>query len=222
MIRLTSVLATALIIILGGSVVNADEIGLGAGTGGMEFGPDGSGGLDVSSPGGIVISSPLATFQSPTGSVVDSGSAIFGPFIGAMTGPETGGVFYFTSISPVSFQYTGTTDSLAGTITWVGVKDNGNTPQFDVGSTLLVTSAAGDPAFLADFPVGSHSEIDMTLSLQDSLSYIAAQPYEFVEDDEFLSGKIVPETSPVPEPNMLTLLAVAMFGLAWLRFKSVI
>jgi hypothetical protein len=220
--KLISTLAIALIISLNGGVVNADEIGLGAGTGGMEFGPNGSGGLDVSSPAGIVIAAPLATFQSPTGTVVDSGSASFSSFLGATTGPESGGVFMFTSISPVTFQYTGAVDSLTGTVTWAGIKDNGTTPEFDVGSTLLVTSSTGDPTFLADFPVGSLAEIDITISLEDSLSYVAAQPYEFVEDDEFSSGKIVPNTSSVPEPNMLIPLAVAMLGLVWLRFKSVI
>jgi hypothetical protein len=193
------------------SAANADMIGIGGATGSITFTSNGDGTISFSTAG-FNSASPLATFQHPTGVPQDFGSATFSAMSGA-TGLESGGLFPITSGGTETVSYTGTTDSLSGTVTWPDIKDGTTSPQFDVNAFLTVGSRSGDATFLSDFPVGSKAEIDFTVTVPTTLTDLAGMPRGATVVGSFSSGEIVPD---VPEPASLTLLGSALFGLGML------
>jgi PEP-CTERM motif len=203
--------------LLWASATNADEIGISGAAGSITFTSNGTGTINFSTTG-FTVSSPLATFQSPNGTVLSFGNAAFGPMSG-MAGPEGSGLFPITSLTPSTgetFSYTATTpagDALTGTVTWPDIKDDTTSPQFDVNAVLKVASSSGDPTFTGDFPVGSTAEIDMTVSVPETLTTLAGQPGGTQIFGSFSSGEVV---DTVPEPASLTLLGTALVGLGLL------
>jgi hypothetical protein len=204
--------ATAMYVGLSG-IALADEIGLGGATGSISFTSVGNGTLTFSTSG-FTVSAPLATFQSPKGTVLSSGTATLGAMSGT-TGTDVGGIFTLSPSVSESFSYTATspagTDALTGTITWVGIKDGTSTPSFDVNSFLTVATVAAtsSAAFKADFPVNGTSEIDFTLNANPTLAALALASAGTTEALSFSSGEVV----PTPLPATLPLLATGLVGL---------
>lgn len=196
----------------------ADEIGISGASGSITFTSNGNGTLNFST-GGFATASPLATFQSPTGTPQDSGSASFGAMSGS-TGTESGGVFSITSGGSETFTFTSTSDSdtLTGTVNWNGIKDNTTSPQFDVNSTLLVTAVAGDSTFTNDFQVGTSHQIDFTITGSTTLTALAGTAKGNTATYTFSSG----EVSAVPEPGTLVLFGSGLISLAGLMRRKLL
>ncbi len=191
------------------SEAHADQIGVGGATGSITFKSLGGGTLSFSTTGFTALT-PLATFQSPDGNPVDTGTATYGSMSGT-TGAEAGGVFSILSGGTETFTYTSKTDSdkLTGTVSWQGIKDNTKTPQFDVNSILVIKSSSGDSAFTSDFPVGGRAQIDFTIKGAITLTTLAAEKVGSTSKYQFSSG----ETNGVPEPSSLVLFGIGLIGL---------
>ena len=205
-------------LLLSASVANADMIGIGGATGSITFTSNGNGTVNFSTAG--FTSTGLTSFQSPTGVLQDTGNGLLGSMSGT-AGPESGGVFPISSLTPATgetFSYTttsaGATDTLTGTVIWPDIKDNTTSPQFDVNALLHIATSAGSPTFKGDFSVGGTAEIDFAVSLRTTLTTLAAEPAMSTATGSFSSGEIVP--SSVPEPASLMLLASALVGAGWL------
>ncbi len=210
-VALTSMVSLAL-----PSGARADQIGLGGANGTITFTSNGDGTLSFST-GGFTVSFPLATFQSPNGTVQDAGSAILGPMNGG-TGLESNGDFSITSGGTENFNFSSTTDAdaLSGTITWAGIKDDTTTPMFDISSFLNIASSSGDPQFTTDFPVGRLAEIDMTISGPTTLTALADGSAGTKGTYNFSSG----ELHAVPEPATFILLGAGLLALGLIGFRK--
>ena len=220
--RLCLALAVVAVVALAAlpQIARADEIGIGGAAGTISFTSNGDGTLSFSTSG-FTAGSPLATFQSPTGTPQDSGGATFGAMSGT-TGVESLGIFPLTGVTE-SFTFTSGTDSdvLAGTITWVGIKDGTTSPQFDVNSTLSVTSVSGDSTFVNDFPKGSTAEVDFTIANPTSgltLTDLAGKTAGTSESFSFSAGQV----TPVPEPGTLALFGSGLIGVAGLIRRKLV
>ena len=151
--KLPTGLALSAGLLLWASAANADMIGIGGGLGSMTFTSNGDGTISFSTAG--FTSTGLTTFQSPTGTLQDTGNSTLGAMSGS-TGVEVGNIFPITSGGVETFFYASTmnSDMMSGTVTWPYIKDGTTSPQFDVNAVLTVTSSSGDATFTGDFPGG--------------------------------------------------------------------
>jgi hypothetical protein len=101
----------------------------GGSAGTVTFTNNGGGTIGFSTLG---FTSSSAAFQSPSGTTLLTGTLAWGAMSGT-TGTESAGIF---PISPgvtetITYTATGVTGSMTATITWLGIKDGTDTPQFD-------------------------------------------------------------------------------------------
>jgi hypothetical protein len=208
------------------SIAHADEINLGGASGSITFTSNGNGTVSFTTSG---FTTPgLASFQSPNGTELSSGSFTLGAMTGTM-GPESDGIFDVTIGGVESFTYTATvgygsnasanaTDKLTGTVDWNGVKDGTSTPQFDDDSELAIATSVGSSTFTNDFktPIPGMAEIDFTVNLSSStLTTLAGESAGTQLTGTFSSG----EVTPVPEPVSLILFGSGLIGLGAARLR---
>jgi hypothetical protein len=199
------------------AAAHADEIGIAGASGSITFTSNGNGTLSFTTAG--FTATGTASFQSPSGTVVATGSASYGA-MGASTGTESGGVFPITPPVTESFTYSDTSgDSLSGTITWPAIRDNTTSPSFDVNALLSIATSSGSSTFTKDFPVGGSVETDFTLSGTVTLASLAAMSAGSAATFSFSSGQVsAAPVSVVPEPSSLVLFGIGVLGFGfWAR-----
>jgi hypothetical protein len=209
---LTAVSAFALLSLV--PPAHADLIDLTAGTGNVTFTSDGNGMLSVSSAGFTGATTGDANFQMPTGIIVANGTFSLGALSGT-TGTESGGVFPFSATEAFSYS-DAAGDSLTGTITWAGIKDNTLVPEFF--DTLTIATSAGSAAFVKDYSVGSKVTTDMVVDVTQSLATLAGMPKGTPTTGTFSNGEVLPAAAiGVPEPSALALLGGALIAFVWVQ-----
>lgn len=191
-------LAAAAALALGMSGAQAAQITLGNST---------TAGYSFTGLGGGQISVSQSTM---TGQAFDPASLGIGSYTLTGFGPITvtndgTGVFPISGVT-ATLTYTNGGNSLTDTVTWTSINDNSHNPHFE--GTDVINSSSGSAAFLAAFPTGSATHIDITTTqLVTTLVGLAAGQ---TETAGISSGEVV---TLAPEPMTVALLGTGLIGL---------
>jgi hypothetical protein len=206
-LRVALTVVTALVICLPPSLPS------GADAGQITFGPS----LENVTFTGNGAGSVLVSISGLTGPGFYTGDALVGAFafgpvsFTAGSGPN----IYPASPGAESFQFTGS-DNMTGTISWSFIQDGTRQPKF-FGS-LLVATASGSAAFLADFSPGQAVPVDFITNVMtgaSSLDFLSGTTGSATAT--ISSGQVMPDAVPVPvrvpEPASILMIGMAVIGL---------
>lgn len=173
----------------------ADLINMGASPDTITFTGNGNGTLDFST---TTFNLTGANFQSPTGNITLTGTATLAVNAGT-TGAESGGIFPIVSGGTGTFSFDdGAGDTMAGNLTWAGIKDGTSSPQFDDNTLLNVTSVTGtNVAFRHDIFVGLQAPIDFTVNFGDNKTLTNLAAGSTSDTATFSSGEVVVPAPPI-------------------------
>lgn len=187
----------------------------GADAGQITFGPS----LENVTFTGNGAGSVLISISGLTGPGFYTGDALVGAFafgpVSFTAGP--GPNIYQASPGAESFQFTGS-DNMTGMISWSFIQDGTRQPKF-FGS-LLVATASGSAAFLADFSPGQAVPVDFIVNVMtgasslDFLSGTTGSATATISSGQVMPDAVaVPVPVRVPEPASILLIGIAVIGL---------
>ena len=187
----------------------------GAAAGQITFGPS----LENVTFTGDGAGSVLISISGLTGPGFYTGDALVGAFafgpVSFTAGP--GPSIYPASPGAESFQFTGS-DNMTGMVSWSFIQDGTTQPKF-FGS-LLVATASGSAAFLADFSPGATVPVDFMTNVMtgasslDSLSGTTGSATAAISSGQVMrNADAVPTPFRVPEPATILLIGIAVIGL---------